>query len=335
MLWSPHQLYNEEPFDLEKHLEEAILEVAPALFGKNRIYLDVKKKIGVKGGTRNIPDGYLLDLASSKDPRLYVVEVELSGKDPLKHIAVQILEFSLSFMTTPLVVKRAIKSALSENPDAVKYCQEYALANGFDNVDILLERMILGKDLDGKDRFRALVIIDDLSEELEEVLHNRFRFPVEILVLQRFSTTSGDRLYSFEPFLEDVSGPPVTGTGMAPLDPADIDTIVVPALEDGFNEAFLNENRWYQIRIHSSMIPRIKYIAAYRVAPESAITHIAEVKSIEQYMDTSKYIVYFTKPAETIGPIRLLPGGQVKALRSPRYTSRARLLSAQDLDHAF
>jgi hypothetical protein len=52
----------------------------------------VKKKIGKKGGLRNIPDGYLIDLSDAK-PRLFVVENELAVHDPLRHIAVQILQF--------------------------------------------------------------------------------------------------------------------------------------------------------------------------------------------------------------------------------------------------
>jgi hypothetical protein len=102
MLWNPNKSYTHDPFDLEDELEKAIEEVAVPLFGPNRIYLETKKMIGKRGRTRNIPDGYLLDLTSSKDPKLYVVENELSKHDPLKHIAVQILEFSLSYETTPV-----------------------------------------------------------------------------------------------------------------------------------------------------------------------------------------------------------------------------------------
>ena len=40
------------------------------------------------------------------------------------------------------------------------------------------------------------------------------------------------------------------------LDFSDLDTVVIPAQEDGFKEVFLGENRWYKIRISSSMIPK-------------------------------------------------------------------------------
>ena len=48
-------------FESEAALEKAILEIQAELFGKNRLYLGVKKKIGAKGSVKNIPDGYLLD----------------------------------------------------------------------------------------------------------------------------------------------------------------------------------------------------------------------------------------------------------------------------------
>jgi hypothetical protein len=85
------------------------------------------------------------------------------------------------------------------------------------------------------------------------------------------------------------------------------------------------------------MIPKIKYIAAYRVAPESAITHVAAVKSIERWKDTAKYVLNFSEPAKAVGPIKLLPKptGKVKAPQAPRYTSFERLMKAKNLDEAF
>ena len=83
------------------------------------------------------------------------------------------------------------------------------------------------------------------------------------------------------------------------------------------------------------MIPKIKNIAAYRVAPRSAITHIAPVKSIEQWKDTNKYVLYFSEPAKRITPIKLVSKGKVKALQNSRYTSLERLIAAKTLDEAF
>ncbi|MCK4828380.1 type I restriction enzyme HsdR N-terminal domain-containing protein, partial [bacterium] len=97
-----------------------------------------------------------------------------------------------------------------------------------------------------------------------------------------------------------------------------IDTIVVPAREEGFKEVFLGENRWWEIRIHASMIPRIKYIAAYQVAPISAVTHWAPVKNIVPWQDTGAFVVNFTQPPKEIEHINLVPKSRVKAPRGPR-----------------
>lgn len=251
----------------------------------------------------------------------------------MQHVAVQILEFSLSFEASPHVVKGIVKEGLRTHPDAVPKCQAYAAQHGFENVDYLLERMIFGAG-----RFNALVIIDELDPELETVLISRFKFPVEILTLERYASPNGERVFRFDPFLADVAAEPsLLNAAERPIsiDPSDLDTIVVPARDEGFNDVFLRESRWYKIRIHSSMIPKIKHIAAYRVAPESAITHVAPVASIEQWPETNKYVVNFAEPAREIGPIRLFPNGKVKAPQAPRYTSRARLEQARNLDEAF
>src|SRR5271154_3219703 len=93
VIWTKSGPYHRVEYASEADLEAAISETRAELFGPDRIYLDVKRKIGAKGGLRNIPDGYLIDL-SGRQPRLYVVENELASHDPLRHIAVQILEFS-------------------------------------------------------------------------------------------------------------------------------------------------------------------------------------------------------------------------------------------------
>lgn len=323
MLWNKTESYKEFPYELESELEEAVNEVKEVLFGKSRIYLDDKRKIGKKGNTKNLPDGYLIDLTNNKDPKIFVVENDLASHQHLKHIAVQILEFSLSFESSKVKVKNIIKESLQKRKNEWKKCELFAKENGYENVDYLLESIIHKPD-----SFNALLIIDDLSEELETVLISRFKFPVETATLKRYRNKSRKILYDFEPFLSYV----IDDTEK--IEVSDIDTIVVPAREDGFKEVFLGEDCWYSIRLNSSMIPKIKYIAAYQVAPISAITHIAEVKDIKQYKDTNKYIVYFTEKAEKIKKVEL---GDIKgkAPQNSRYASKERILNADTLDNVF
>jgi len=149
---------------------------------------------------------------------------------------------------------------------------------------------------------------------------------------------AGEVAYHFDPFLYELSAQisTVADVGNTPtIDPSEIDTIVVPAREEGFQEVFLGENCWYAIRVHSSMIPKIRYIAAYQVAPVSAITYVAEVAAIEPWKDTQKYCVTFKEPAHKIGPIPLASSKKVAAPQSLRYTSFSRLQKASSLDDVF
>ncbi len=330
IVWTRGGVYRRVAYANEADLETAIVRVQAELFGPNRIYLDVKKKIGAKGGLRNIPDGYLIDLNGQK-PRLYVVENELASHDVLRHIAVQILQFSLSFESEPRAVKTILFDALQSQPEAKSRCEQYAAHHGFRNLDHLLDWLVFEAP------FAALVIIDEMPDNLENVLLKRFQFGVEVLELARYENEQQERSYHFEPFLADLSSDigleGSTGEVVAhPLTLGEVDTVVVPAREEGFREVFLGEQRWYEIRMHGTMRPQIKYIAGYQVAPISAITHLAPVRSIEPWQGTDKFVVNFAEPAREIGPIRLVKGGRVKALQNLRYTNHERLESAQTLD---
>ncbi len=112
------------------------------------------------------------------------------------------------------------------------------------------------------------------------------------------------------------------------------DTIIVPAQEEGFQNVFLGKDCWYEIRISGGMLPKIKYIAAYRSAPVSAITHYAPVKRIEPWGDSGKYRVVFSEPAKEISPI---PFGDAVtgSMQSTRYTNLQKLLNAKSVADLF
>ena len=112
------------------------------------------------------------------------------------------------------------------------------------------------------------------------------------------------------------------------------DTIVVPAQEEGFKEVFLEQNCWYAIRIGGGHLDKIKYIAAYQTAPVSAITHVAEIDSIEPYGDGGKYKLNFKNPAQPIGPI-VYGNAKQGSMQSSRYTSYNKLIKAKSLPDLF
>ena len=106
---------------------------------------------------------------------------------------------------------------------------------------------------------------------------------------------------------------------------------MVPTHKEGFQRVFLGENSWFAIRISGGMLERIKYIASYRVAPISAVTHYAKVLRIEPYGDGGKYKVVFSGPAIALD-VPLKNAGVKGGLQGPRYTSLAKLLSAKKFD---
>lgn len=335
MLFSKEIQYNKVQFRNEVDLEKAVLYVEDELFGIDRIYLDVKKKIGKKGKKNNIPDGYLIDLTSNKNPKLYVVENELIKHDIIRHISLQILEFSLSFESSLLKVKSILKEAIINSDISNKKFTNYAKLNGYGNIDFLLEK-ILYKD----EAFNVLVIIDDTSEDLEEILIRKFQFPVEIITLEKYVSNTGKELYNFTPFLDDLDTKYINFNaksikGSYIPDPVDFDTIVVPARNEGFEDVFLREDCWYAVSIHSSIIPQLKYIASYRVKPVSAITHVAEIASIKPWKDTNKYIIRFNSAAKSIKPIKLVSKGLVRAPQRARYAIYGNLKNAKNLDDVF
>ena len=108
VIWTPTGAYSSTNYRSEA-TTKAHLSGAVRPFWAQSIYLDVKRKIGTKGGLRNIPDGYLLDLNGLK-PRLDQDNNELASHDPLRHDAVQWLDF-----LSHLVRKPDYKTMISMN----------------------------------------------------------------------------------------------------------------------------------------------------------------------------------------------------------------------------
>lgn len=60
MIYDGKNKFTEWRFSKEQDLEDAIQKVRSELFGSSRIYLEIKKLIGKKGGQMNIPDVSML-----------------------------------------------------------------------------------------------------------------------------------------------------------------------------------------------------------------------------------------------------------------------------------
>jgi len=315
---SSGKIYTYHQYNLEKEFEQVIIDNSLHIFGANSIYIDKKKRIG--DSIISIPDGYLIDFSFAKEPRLYIIENELSTHDPYKHIGSQILKFAISYKASGRKIKSFLLDHIMENPTFLNKTESAISNAGYRNIDDFLESIIFERPI------AAIVVIDQSSSDLENVL-SQLTMDTDIIEFKTFRNGS-DSIYQYTPEL--------TESKQSNINPEDLDTLVVAAKEEGFEREFLGNNRWFAVRIHSSMLDRIKYLAAYQVAPISAITYYAEVSKIEKYNDTNKYILYFKNPPAQLKPPLLLDKDKKgTAPQGPRYTSFDRLIKSKKLSEIF
>ena len=260
---SDNKTYSYYEYRLEADFEKVIVEKSRQIFGANTVYIDIKKRIGNEIIT--IPDGYLIDFSFTEKPRLYIIENEISTHDPYKHIGSQILKFGISYKASGRKLKKLILDYLIANKDYIDFVEKRSKLAGYRNVDAFLDALIFDIPV------AAIVIIDKSSIELENVL-GQLTMDTDIIEFQTF-ICDGDLIHKFIPFNEEIRD--IEEGKKTGISAEELDTIVVPAQAEGFQAEFIDNNCWWSIRISSSMLNRIKYIAAYQVAPVSAITHVA------------------------------------------------------------
>lgn len=319
-----NKVYSYYEYPLEKEFEQIIVEKSVQIFGQNSIYIDIKKRIG--DSILTIPDGYLIDFSFQADPRLYIIENELSSHDPYKHIGSQILKFAISYKESGRKIKAFLYEHLKENKQ-LEFAERQIEKTKYRNIDDFLESIIFEKPV------AAIVVIDRSTSELENVL-SQLTMSTDILEFQTFKCGE-ECIYKFMPFNAEIREA-VDEQG-SNLKPEELNTVVVAAREDGFEKEVIGNSQWFAIRIHASMLDKLKYIAIYQVAPVSAITHYAEIASIDKWGDTNKYILYFKDAAKAIGPITLDKemGKKGLAPQAPRYTSIDKILKAKKLSQVF
>ena len=320
-------------FNKEADFEAKIVQLADQIFGPKTIYFDIKKKI--KGHNIGaIPDGFCIDMTVPNEPKLYIVENEIVSHDPFKHIGIQMLKFVTSFEDDRVKVRNILMDEIQNNPNLLARVEEGYKASSFRNIDNYLDEAVFSD-------FRGLVIIDEAKSELHKVLE-KINANISVLELKTYQSADGTEAYEFDTLYEDdeeVRESPNKAMKISVDDRlqrrarrATSDTIVVPAREDGFIQEFLGNNQWYSIRIGAAMKERIKFIAAYQVAPISAVTHVAKIKEIRPYRDTGKYLVLFDGPAEEIEHKKLKD--PKRSPQSPVYVKYSKLMNTSNFDEA-
>jgi hypothetical protein len=295
--------------------------------------LNIKKRVG--GDIVTIPDGYVIDTTKPDEPKLFVVENEIVSHDPFKHVGIQMLKFVTSFDEGQRAVRTFVMSEIRKDQGLLKRLEGACKLSSSPNIDHYLDRAVYSD-------FKGLVIIDDATPELFRVIE-KINANISVLQVKAFISDSGDRTFQFDTLYDELEDPSELETSENSSNTpearaarrerrAKSDTVVVPAREEGFQEVFIGENQWRAIRIGAAIKDRIKYIAAYRVAPIQAITHLAKVQEIKPYKDTGKYQLIFDGSAEKIGPVRLKEGET--GPQGPFYVERDKLLKAATIDEA-
>ena len=97
ILFQNGRRYDQQRFALESDFEAEIIAAKDAIFGRDTIFIDAKKKIGTFALGNTIPDGFLFDLSDPDNFEFYIVEVELEKHDFYNHIFPQITKFFAFF----------------------------------------------------------------------------------------------------------------------------------------------------------------------------------------------------------------------------------------------
>jgi len=303
-------------FNREDELEKAVIENKRYIFGKDSVYIDVKKRIG-KENHKSIPDAFLIDFYDSKKPQLYIVENEIASHDVYSHIAEQIARFATSVISSGIQVRQMLSEEINNNPDLTKEIENQLNNTDFKTITDLLLYLV------EQNIIKIVIVINENSEDLNLVL-KIFKNQPDVVILQRY-ICAGDILYYYEPMREEIEDIEIekAKTGNA----VEFDTVVCAAFEDGFNRAYIESKAWWPIRLSQEAREKLKYLAIYEKAPKAEISNYAEIDRIEPYKDTGKYILYL-KNQKKIPPIKLNVG-KGEAPQSPRYTTLKKLLSAK------
>ncbi len=185
--------FEETKFKTEEELEAIVKSQCKLFFGKNTIYLDIKKKIDSKSLGGVIPDAIMFDFNDVDNPEVYLVEVELASHNFYDHIFPQITKF-FAFYRNPKSrdnLTGSIFTYIKSNPNIEAEFRVF-----------LKEREIYKTIKDVfEDSQNILLIIDDQKpefQEMSETYMDTWGKLVKVEVLKGYSV-NGKKLYSLTP----------------------------------------------------------------------------------------------------------------------------------------
>lgn len=185
LIISENNKYRLCSYKSEEELEEIATKHAKEIFGEDAIYLDIKKKITSLKGISGIPDGFMIDFKRNK---CYIVEVELSTHDIIRHITNQIFRFKVALNN----------NATHEELTEVFY-SKIANENLKSNIGIGdIEKIV-------DNQFGIVIIIDDVSEQLSEIVNVLSQDGTEVVAVpfETYVNSNKGYLYRFTTFTRE------------------------------------------------------------------------------------------------------------------------------------
>lgn len=126
----------------------------------------------------------------------------------------------------------------------------------------------------------------------------------------------------FEPIKESLKEAPEPEQELPDIntDIREYDTIVCPSTGNGLQEAFIDKNAWWAVRIAEKNIPKFSYIALYEGSPVSAIQYYAKITKIDEFPNKpGKYIIHHDGDVKELDEPVVLGDTPQLALFGPRY----------------
>ena len=189
-------------FKVEADFEKEIFENSKLLFGKKTVLIEAKKKISGKALGGAIPDGFLFDFSDKKDPKFYIIEVELLVHDFYRHIFPQITKFFGFFKNSEGRAKlaRQLNEIISSDG---KLRNEFRRISGEKEIFKLITDLLENSQ-------NILVLIDGEKPEfaeIEVVYSDTWGKMVKCLIVRKYAINS-DVIFHLEPEFKtlDITG---------------------------------------------------------------------------------------------------------------------------------
>ena len=166
----------------EKELEDIVVQYATEIFGENSIYIDLKRKITSIKGISGVPDGFVLDFERKK---LFIVEIELSSHDIIRHISNQLFRFKVAMNNLDLM-----------NNLAQDFYEKILEDDSKKKITLSDIRNIIGKN------FGIAIIIDSVSEQLVEIVNVLSQDGTDVLAIpfEAYIDEKNKQIFKFTTF---------------------------------------------------------------------------------------------------------------------------------------